>query len=69
MAPPLVENDRSRLDLYGYLEDGGAFEIRRRGRLDVAPAVFRVGCVDGEVGVTDPRADAFARRAAKGEGM
>lgn len=61
-ASPMIENARARLDRYGYLEEGAAFEIRRRGRLDGTPAVFLVECRGGEVTVSDPRALAHARR-------
>lgn len=57
----VVTGERSAITLYGYLENGAAFEVRRRGRLDGTPSVFRVACSDGEVMVTDPRADAVAR--------
>lgn len=59
---PLPENARPRLDLYGYLEEGASFEIRRRGRLDGTPAVFLVECRGGEIVVIDPRIQAHARR-------
>ncbi len=39
-----------------------ALDIRRRGRLNGTPSVFRVTCAGGAVVVTDPRADAEARR-------
>lgn len=63
-----AENVRPRVDLYGYLEEGASFEIRRRGRLDGTPAVLRVSCADGEVSVADPRAEAEARRARRAGG-
>jgi hypothetical protein len=59
---PTDEATRARVDLYGYLEEGASFEIRRRGRLDGTPSVFLVDCRCGEVVVYDPRQLAFARR-------
>ncbi len=59
---PTADGARARVDLYGYLEEGASFEIRRRGRLEGTPAVLLVSCLDGEVTVRDPRALAVARR-------
>ncbi len=53
---------RPRVDVYGYLEEGAAVEIRRRGRLDGTPPALRVECRQGEVIVSDPRSLALARR-------
>jgi hypothetical protein len=50
--------------LFGYLEEGAAFEIRRRGRLEGTPSVFRVACTSGTLMVSDPCAMAEQRRAA-----
>lgn len=61
-AAPIAENARARVDLYGYLEEGASFEIRRRGRLDGTPSVFLVECRGGEIAVHDPRMLALARR-------
>jgi hypothetical protein len=61
-ATPVLENARPRVDLYGYLEEGAGFEIRRRGRLEGTASVFLVSCRNGEVHVDDPRALALARR-------
>lgn len=59
---PMIENARPRLDLYGYLEEGASFEIRRRGKLDGTPSVFVVECRNGDVNVYDPRLTALSRR-------
>lgn len=59
---PIAENARARVDVYGYLEEGASFEVRRRGRLDGTASVFLVECRNGEVVVSDPRLTAFARR-------
>ena len=61
---PIVENSRPALDLYGYLEEGASFEIRRRGKLNGTPAAFLVACRDGELVVSDPRAAAESRAVA-----
>lgn len=62
---PSVENARPLLRVYGFMENGAAFEIRRRGRLDGTPSVFRVACdKGGVVTVTDPKVDAMRRKAA-----
>lgn len=66
-VPPQHEGRPAGARLYGYLEERAAAELRRRGRLDGTPAVFRVACVDGALVVSDPRALAEARaRAAWG---
>ncbi len=59
---PITENARPRIDLYGYLEEGASFEIRRRGKLDGTPSVFVVECRNGDVNVYDPRLAALSRR-------
>lgn len=59
---PVAENARLRVDLYGYLEEGASFEIRRRGRLEGTASVFLVECRNGEVIITDPRVMALHRR-------
>jgi hypothetical protein len=59
---PFTENARLRIDLYGYLEEGAAFEIRRRGRLEGAPSVSLVECRNGEVTLSEPRLLALHRR-------
>jgi len=59
---PVAENARLRVDLYGYLEEGASFEIRRRGRLEGTASVYVVECRNGEVIVTDPRVMALHRR-------
>ena len=59
---------RGPLTVYAYVEDGASFEIRRRGRLDCTPSVFRVTCSGETVTVADPRAETLARLAAKGTG-
>lgn len=64
-APPVDPNARLQVSIYGYLEDGGAFELRRRGRLDGTPSVFLVQCRDSQVTVSDPLAMALARTGAK----
>lgn len=61
-SEPIAENARLRVDLYGYLEEGASFEIRRRGRLEGTPSVFLVECRAGEVIVSDPRVMALHRR-------
>lgn len=61
VVEPLTENARPLLNLYGYLEDGTSFEIKRCGKLNGAPEVHRVVCTNGEVFVSDPRAEASAR--------
>ena len=58
------EGGRPLADVYGYLSDGDAVELRRRGRLEGGPSVLRVACVGGEVVVSDPRAMAVERRRA-----
>jgi len=58
---PIAENARPRVDIYGYVEEGATFEIRRRGRLDGTPSVFTVECRNGDIIVEDPRAQALAR--------
>ncbi len=58
-----VENARPALRVYGYIEEGEAFEIRRRGRLDGTPSVLRVACWEGAVTVSDPKAAAMRRKA------
>lgn len=63
LGEPASPGSRLPATLYGYLEEGAAFELRRRGRLEGGPAVFVVACRGGEVVVSDPRADAVARRA------
>lgn len=63
---PSPENARLRVDIYGYLEEGASFEIRRRGRLEGSPAVLHVSCAAGAVCVADPVAEAEARRARPG---
>lgn len=57
--------ERPALALYGYCENDAAFEVRRRGRLDGAPAVFRVACKGGDVTVTVPRTEALERQAVR----
>lgn len=59
---PVAENARPRVNVYGHLPEGGSFEIRRRGRARGEPAVLRVACVGGDVVVSDPLAEARARR-------
>ena len=59
---PVAENARLRVDLYGYLEEGASFEIRRRGRLEGTASVYVVECRNGEVIVSDPRVMALHRR-------
>ena len=59
---PVLENARPRVDLYGYLEEGASFEIRRRGKLDGSAAVYLIECRGGDVVVHDPRMLALARR-------
>ena len=59
---PVAEHVRLRIDLYGYLEEGAAFEIRRRGRLEGAASVSLVACRNGEVTLSDPRLLALHRR-------
>jgi len=66
-VPPQHDGRPAGVRLYGYLGEGEAMELRRRGRLDGTPAVFRVACADGALVVSDPRALAEARaRAAWG---
>ena len=60
-----VKSERLLVNIYGYLQEGGAFEIRRRGRLDGTASVYRVECRDGSVCVTDPRVAALARSRAR----
>jgi len=56
---------RVPVTLYGYLEDGKAFEIRRRGRLEGSASVYLVSCRGDEVTVTDPRVAALHRAQAR----
>ena len=65
MPQPYAEGARMNATLYGYLEDGAAFEIRRRGRLEGTPSVYLVSCRGDEVTVTDPRAAAKMRAASR----
>ena len=66
-VPPQHDGRPAGVRLYGYLGEGEAMELRRRGRLDGTPSVFRVACADGALVVSDPRALAEARaRAAWG---
>lgn len=66
-VPPLHDGRPAGARLYGYLEERAAVELRRRGRIDGTPSVFRVACVDDALVVSDPRALAEARaRAAWG---
>jgi len=59
---PFVENARPLLNVYGYLEEGAALEIRRHGKLDDTPAVSVIECRNGDLNVFDPRLAALARR-------
>lgn len=64
LVPDGAADARPLVTLYGYLEDGSAFELRRRGRIGDTPGVFLVACRGDEVTVTDPR-EATAARAAR----
>lgn len=62
---------RKKVNVYGYIECGASFEIRRRGALRGTPSVYGVACdADGNVAVTDPREGALARigRSSDGNG-
>lgn len=61
-AQPITPNERLMVSLYGYMEEGAAFELRRRGNLEGTPSVFLVQCRNGNVTVSDPLALAVARR-------
>ncbi len=53
---------RVKTNVYGYIECGASFEIRRRGALRGTPSAYCVSCdQNGEVTVSDPREAALAR--------
>lgn len=53
---------RKKVNVYGYIECGASFEIRRRGAICGTPSVYLVACdADGTVTVADPREAALAR--------